>query len=211
MPRKQRQSGRPPGRPRMTEQSISTYDLILKNATNLFLRYSYPLVSIDDIANECNVTKATVYYYFSSKSELFTDVMIQMMKRINDRIQTILNEKISFRERLFKVTVAHLKATFHIDIDSFMQGTGDTLSSQQIKDIQEAEENMYKGIEHAFQHAMTNNEIPEIHTTFAVHAYMSLLKVGNYRDMHHQPIFPTEEETAQYIIDFFWSGLFQSP
>ena len=37
---------------------------------------------MDDVAKECGVTKATVYYYYSTKADLFTDTMVQMMIRI---------------------------------------------------------------------------------------------------------------------------------
>ena len=81
---------RSPGRPRRSEQTASTRDLVLKTAIQLFLDRGYAVVSIDDIARDCGVTKATVYYYFSSKTKLFTEAMIQMMNRIHDRIQIIL-------------------------------------------------------------------------------------------------------------------------
>ncbi|HET7578417.1 MAG TPA: TetR/AcrR family transcriptional regulator [Bacillales bacterium] len=203
------QHRRPPGRPRANEQSQSTRDLILKTAVQLFLDRGYPMVSIDDVAGASGVTKATVYYYFSSKAELFTETMIQMMDRINERIQAILSEKKPLRERLLKVTEAHLKATFHIDLDGFMQGTKETLSPIQIEKMREAEERMHKGIEQTFKDAIEQGEIPEVNPVFTAHAYLSLLQVGNYRDKHNTPIFPTVRETAQHIVQFFWSGLLQ--
>lgn len=205
-----RKHRRPPGRPRANEQTQSTRDLVIQTAIQRFLNHGYPMVSIDDIATDCNVTKATVYYYFSSKSELFTEALMQMMDLINDRIQAILSEQGPLQERLLKVTTAHLKATFQVDLDRFMQGTEDTLSTEQKEDIQEAEERMYQSIEQAFKNAMEHGEIPEVNPTFAAHSYISLLQVGNYRDKNHQPIFPTVEETAQHIVRFLWGGLFQS-
>lgn len=202
---KQRRS---PGRPRTNEQAEPTRDLVLTTAAQLFLDRGYPMVSIDDIAKDCGVTKATVYYYFSSKAKLFTEAMIQMMNRINERIQTILSSPESLRDRLRSVTRAHLTATFQINLDTFMQGTRETLSADQIQNMQEAEERMHKGVEQAFQDAMKQEEIPKMNPTFAAHSYLSLLEVGNYRDKYNQPIFPTVEETAEHIVQFFWSGLF---
>src|SRR5699024_6515409 len=151
---KQRRS---PGRPRTSEQTKSTQDIVLKTAVQLFLDRGYPAVSIDDIAKDCGVTKATVYYYFSSKPKLFTEAMIQMMDRINERIQTILSGPESLKDRLRNVTRAHLKATFQINLDAFMQGAEETLSTDQIQKMREAEERMHKGIEQAFQDAVEQN------------------------------------------------------
>ncbi|GAE92912.1 transcriptional regulator [Gracilibacillus boraciitolerans JCM 21714] len=206
-----KQHRRPPGRPRANEQSQSTRYLILKTAARLFLDHGYPMVSIDDIANACQVTKATVYYYFSSKAELFTETMIQLMNRINDRIQLILSEDLPLYDRLIKVTEAHLKATYHIDLDkSFMQGgTKDTLSDEQIKKMQEAEECMRKGIEKVFTDSMKQKEIAEVNPLFSTHVYLSLLQVGNVRDKNNTPIFPSVKETAEHIVQLLWKGLFQ--
>lgn len=74
-----------------------------------------------------------------------------MMNRINDRIQAILSGSEPLRDRLRSVTKAHLEATFRINLDAFMQGAKDTLSTDQIEKMQEAEERMYKGIEQVFR------------------------------------------------------------
>lgn len=152
-----------------------TRDLVLKTAVKLFLDRGYPMVSIDDIAKNCGVIKATVYYYFSSKTKLFTEAMVQMMDRINERIQSILSETGPLRSSLLKVTEAHLKATFQINLDTIMHGTKDTLSTDQIKKMREAEERMYKGMEQTFKDAMERGEIPEVNPTFATHCYLSML------------------------------------
>ena len=38
-----------------------------------------------EVAKVCGVTKATVYYYYSTKADLFTATMIQMMVRIREK------------------------------------------------------------------------------------------------------------------------------
>lgn len=201
-------SHRPPGRPRFDETEQPTDAMILKAASRLFLDNGYKEVSIDDVARACGVTKATVYYYFPSKAELFTETMIQMMDRIRARILSILQEDIPLRERLLKVTEAHLTATLDVDLEGFMRGTKNSLSAIQIKKMREAEEKMYQAIEKTFSEAIANGEIREINPTFAAHTYVSLLKVGNYRDAENQGIFSSSELAAGQIVDFFWNGLF---
>ncbi|WP_077615316.1 TetR/AcrR family transcriptional regulator [Caenibacillus caldisaponilyticus] len=198
---------RPPGRPKVNEQNSSTRDLILKTALELFLDRGFPLVSIDNIAQSSGVTKATVYYYFSSKAELFTEAIVRMMDRITNRIQSILSEDLPLKTRLLKMTHAHLKATYRIDLDHFMQGAGDSLSEQQIDRIRLAEARMYEAVEQAFIEAMDRKEIPKINPEFATQIYLALLKVGNHRGKDHRPMFSSVEETARHIICFFWNGL----
>lgn len=201
-------NNRSPGRPRAKEQERPTQEVILNAASLLFIDNGFKEVSIDDVAKACKVTKATVYYYYGSKAELFTETMIQMMNRIRERILSMLQEKTPLQTRLLKITEAHLKATVEVDLDGIMRGTKNALSAKQIQQMREAEENMYKGIERAFIDAMARGEISEVNPTFAAHAYVSLLKVGNYRHADNTPIFPTIEETAEQIVHLFWRGLF---
>ncbi|HEX7064386.1 MAG TPA: TetR/AcrR family transcriptional regulator [Bacillales bacterium] len=199
---------RPPGRPRTEEKGHPTHKLVLEAAVHLFLDNGYQEVSIDDVAKACGVTKATVYYYYATKAELFTESMIHMMERIRRRIVSMLKEDIPLRNRLLKVAEAHLQATLDVDLEGFMRGAKNALSDDQIRQIREAEEQMYQSIEEAFTFAVEQGEITDVNPTFAAHAYISLLKIGNYRDADNQPIFPTTRETADQIIGFFWNGLF---
>lgn len=200
-------SNRSPGRPRHSEQKQPTNQIILQSATQLFLEKGFQEVSVDDVANECNVTKATVYYYYDSKAELFTETMVQMMFRIREHMQVILQGDQPLRARLLQVAEAHLTATVNIDLEGFMREMKNALTADQIKKVQEAEESMYEELEKAFVDAMENGEISEVHSKFTAHAYLSLLKVGNYRNSDQTAIFPSTQETAEHIVDFFWNGL----
>lgn len=52
-----------------------TKDDILEAATKLFLQRSYDAVSIKDITEAVGVTKGALYHHFSSKEELFSEVI----------------------------------------------------------------------------------------------------------------------------------------
>ncbi len=198
---------RPLGRPRASDRKQPTTDIILRAAIELFLTNGYQEVSVEDVARAANVTKATVYYYYPSKAALFTETIVQLMNRIHGQIQGILQKSIPLRERLLEIAEAHLTATFDIDLDSFMRETKNTLSEEQTVRMQKAEEHLYKSIEQALTEAVDKGEISTIHPTFAAHAYVALLRVGNYRDRNGNGIFLTTTEAAEQIIDFFWSGL----
>lgn len=77
-------------------------ELIVGSARNLFNRFGYKRVSMDEIAKEAGVTKRTVYAYFSSKEELlkyFINEEIQNMRKIVDKIE---GEDISFFDKIHK-------------------------------------------------------------------------------------------------------------
>lgn len=68
---------------------------ILKAAKELFTKYGFKKVSMDEIASETGVTKKTVYSYFSSKEELLKDVIkeeLQNIKKIIDKAEKQSND-----------------------------------------------------------------------------------------------------------------------
>ncbi|WP_102335399.1 TetR/AcrR family transcriptional regulator [Salimicrobium jeotgali] len=199
------------GRPKISEQKQPTYEAILQSASTLFMEYGYQRVSIDDVAGHSGVTKATVYYYYATKADLFTKTMEHTMEMISLQMEKILREETSLYNKLLRIADAHLKATFHIDMEGLMRETRSSLSEKQRKATKKAEEMLHTTLEKAFMDAVTSGEIPEVPLKFAVQTYVTLLRVGNYRDHANLPLFSTTEETAETLVTFYWNGLFARP
>jgi len=191
----------------MSDRKKPTKEIILENAVKLFLKRGYQLVSMDDVAKECDVTKATVYYYYSTKAELFTDAMVQMMIRISDRIKKILSIDRPLKDNLLEIVKIHLQATFDIDLKTFIKDAKISLTDEQMIQMNYAEEKMYEVIENAIENAMNKGEIPKGNSKFATHAFFAILKVGNFRDMNNHSIINSIDEMANEIVNFFWRGM----
>ena len=56
---------------------------IIEAARKLFGKYGFKKVTMDEIAREANVTKKTVYTYFSSKEELFKYFIDEELKKVD--------------------------------------------------------------------------------------------------------------------------------
>lgn len=56
-------------------QSKDRKQVILETATRIFARFGYNKTALDEIAQEANIAKGTIYYYFSSKEEIFLQVV----------------------------------------------------------------------------------------------------------------------------------------
>lgn len=201
------QNNRPLGRPPQDNIKKPTRVLILEKAVQLFLHKGYQLVSMDDVAKECGVTKATVYYYYSTKADLFTDAMFQMMVRISERISELLSTSNSLRENLLQIVKIHLKSTFEIDLKAFMKDAKVSLSEEQIRQMNEAEEKMYSVLEAAIKRAMDEGVIPQGNPKFGAHAFFAIVTVGNYRDKNQKALISSVDLMAEQIMDFFWKGL----
>ncbi|WP_027724194.1 TetR/AcrR family transcriptional regulator [Tuberibacillus calidus] len=198
---------RPPGRPPLSETDTPKDQMILDTATRLFIDLGYKNVSVDEIAEACGVTKATVYYYFESKSNLFTEAMVRMMKHILEKMIAILAQKKPLKERLYEVILAHLKATQTIDIESFLRESETALTPEERQRMKRAEDELYEVIGKTIAEEMPSRLTAGIHPMFASQALVSLLKVGHYTRQDGKRLFQSPEEAAQTIVDFYWNGM----
>ncbi|PHD58471.1 TetR/AcrR family transcriptional regulator [Bacillus wiedmannii] len=201
------QKQRPLGRPRQNKNTKSTKETILEVATRLFLTQNYQVVSMDEVAKVCGVTKATVYYYYSTKADLFTATMIQMMIRIRENMSQILSTNKTLKERLLDFAKVYLHATMDIDMKNFMKDAKLSLSEEQLKELKNAEDNMYEVLEKALDKAMQIGEIPKGNATFAAYAFVSLLSMGNFKDENHNDMPSNIDNLAKEIVSFYWNGL----
>ena len=53
---------------------------VINAARDLFTKYGYKKVSMDEIAKEANVTKKTIYSYFSDKEAMFKYLQVKNFK-----------------------------------------------------------------------------------------------------------------------------------
>ena len=56
----------------------NTKEYIINTARSFFSKHDYVNVSMSDIARELNITKAALYYHFTSKAEIYKKVLAQV-------------------------------------------------------------------------------------------------------------------------------------
>jgi AcrR family transcriptional regulator len=80
--------------PTLKDKSIAEkQSFILDSAWQLFERFGYKKVSVDDIAQKLKISKGAIYLYFSSKEELFIKVLERNLKAPLDRARLIAQSK----------------------------------------------------------------------------------------------------------------------
>lgn len=195
------------GRPRKEDGDMPTKEIILNIATEMFLEKGYPLVSMDDVANKCDVTKATVYYYYKTKAELFTDAMVELLTRIRQKSASLLKTDKPLKDQFFHILKAHLEATTDIDITALMREAEISLPADQFSALKQAEKALYSELENALTEAMDKGELPSNNPHFATLVFVNLLTVRNAMDETFKQSFTTTDELAKYMINFYWNGL----
>src|SRR3954471_15750009 len=70
-----------PGRSELREAIGAKAEAVLAAAERAFLAYGFGVVSMDAIARDAGVSKATVYAHFTSKEELFGSVIARLSEQ----------------------------------------------------------------------------------------------------------------------------------
>lgn len=204
-----RSDKRKPGRPK-TGIPSTVKPTVLRTASALFMEFGYDSVSLEQIAAAAGVTKASVYYYFHNKAELFAASVIHMMSYIGSRTSALLDAPGTFRERLASVAEAYMQHA-HIDFESLMREAGPALTNEQTEGIREAERSIHEVLAAAFRKEMKQGEVREGDPLLYAYAFSSLMMLGargdtagGERSGARQAAFP--DLTAEGIVDLFWTG-----
>jgi len=70
-----------------------TKEYIIDTARQLFSKFSYLGVSMNDIARRVNITKAALYYHFTGKKEIYEKVLDNVFDDLSLSITQALKEK----------------------------------------------------------------------------------------------------------------------
>ena len=85
-------------------------DHILDIAEKLFTEYGYKSASIREIARECGVTNAAIYYHFPNKESLFAEVMQRHAENLREQMARAGENIESARARIVAILNAYVNA-----------------------------------------------------------------------------------------------------
>ncbi len=200
-------STRPPGRPRQSEQR-STPDMILRTAAHLFMESGYDAVSVDAMAEAVGITKASIYYYFPTKSDVFTAAMEALMVTIHRESKRILDGPGPFGDRLRALAAGRLAvAETRFDYDRVLAEADPQLTPGQRERLQEAMHRVSGLIVDAFRVESQKGTIRPTNADFAAHAFLALLNVGYARKPDGSRIFANAQDAADAVVSLVLSGL----
>ncbi len=87
---------------------IPTKDLIIDSAEKLFARFGYLGVSMADIADSLEITKAALYYHFSSKEDLYLKVLENAFREFSETIKKISDEDLNIQKKFCKTITTYI-------------------------------------------------------------------------------------------------------
>jgi AcrR family transcriptional regulator len=89
------------------------YKRVIRTAEELFKKVGFRAVTMELVAREANVAKATLYSYFKNKDELYVEVCARMARILRGAVeQALMKPDTSLDERLAEAVVAKHRPVF---------------------------------------------------------------------------------------------------
>ncbi len=82
---------------------------IIEAARNRFAHFGFSKVTMDEIAGDVEMGKASLYYYFPTKEDLFRSVVLEEQSEFVKNIEEILGRHASASEKLNEYVAQRLK------------------------------------------------------------------------------------------------------
>lgn len=77
---------------------------ILSKSEGLFMRYGIKSITMDEIANHCNISKKTIYQIFTDKDAIITEVVRRHMSNDVCKLNAIQNEASSALNEIIQIS-----------------------------------------------------------------------------------------------------------
>ncbi|RCX12819.1 TetR family transcriptional regulator [Fontibacillus phaseoli] len=197
---------RPLGRPVQQQDGLPTSRQILLAASRLFMEKGFDSVSMNQVAERCGITKASIYYYFPTKTELFVASIVETLTQVNERIRELLEQPGTFQSRLIRITENYLKVP-QVHMNGMFEQVKRHLTDEQQQTLIQYENGLYETLKEGFEAAVKSREIACEDPLLTAHIYVSMLRVGERQYDHTQVLFPSERDAAEAIVAFLWRGI----
>jgi len=192
--------------PKFTDQEREQiHQSILIKGKELFIQYGLAKTSIDDIILVCGIGKGTFYKFFSSKEELY----LEILKNEEEVRETVLNEL--FRENLPPKEL--LSSFFHTSFELveknpflqrvFQNDEHERLSRKLPEQMFEFSENHRKRGIHAIKTLMDRGVLPKNDPQVIVGIIQAVMMIRLHQQEIGYGVFP---KVMEQIIEFVSEG-----
>ena len=191
-----------------TKQHTEIRGRILTRAEEMFLKFGFSKVTMDEIASNSGVSKKTLYTFFLSKEELLRELILNMRCTAQDRIENIFSSnETDFIEKLRKLmnllTILYIKFDGPL-LEDLHKNVPDLW--QQVNEF--GEENVVQYIMNLISQGVEKGILrKDIDHRLIAEIFLSAVKrITNYEILAQIPI--SSEQVFESLIKVIFSGIF---
>jgi TetR/AcrR family transcriptional regulator len=195
--------------------STGTRALILESAERRFARYGYSKVTMDEIAAEAGLKKASLYYYFPTKEELYHAVLDQEFAKFQKDVELIVAGDNAARERILAYVDSRYEffnRLLHLNTMDYRLATRNKPALRAIFRRYAAQESRW--LTSLFEEGQKRGEFGSVSPRKSAEAFLHLmqgLRARFMRDYEDGPvgpaIFSQFRRELLFITDIFLNGI----
>lgn len=124
----------------LSARSQRKVNSIVEQAARLFVRHGFHKVTMESIAQYANVSKVTLYKYFTDKSALYEHILLQQLQQDIVVTKDIVTDIIPYHEKWRRLI--HYVVSKHQEADYVIQDDSLLLSLDATKQIKEYDDQL---------------------------------------------------------------------
>lgn len=182
---------------------------IINRAMEMFLQYGYEGTSITKLQESLHIGRATLYYYFKDKNDLFHSVSLYFVKELsiidmNNQKEISLGDMIEMQIRLFSKIRSELMALYNKEVKLHHLKHLFQTSISLFKDVEQIHKQYQKNLKNAWtqaiQYSMDHHEISkDVQVVPLANLFMSI------QDSSSKVFTPdTVKLDREYISSYFY-------
>lgn len=186
---------------------MSTKDEIIDAAVKLFTDYGYHKATMDLIAEEVGVAKGTIYWYFSSKKELFMEILKVDFHRYFDFLQELRdNNQLNSQEKMETIIVNRMDHfEKHKPIFRELMTNNEEIDKEFKEEMMGLRDKHAQLLADLFSQGIENGEFEIEDSYIAALAFMGInISISNDNLLTNQE---NKERTARILKDFIFNGI----
>lgn len=110
---------------------------ILRHAKLLFRQKGFSSISMNELVVSVGLTKPTIYYHFTDKETLFTEVVVEMLRHGNELFTAGIKSCKGCREKLYKLAEGYFRFS-PASLSTLMRDATEHLAEAHVKKIMES-------------------------------------------------------------------------
>ena len=147
---------------------------ILSSALSVFKKHGIEKATMDEIAKEADFGKATLYYYFSSKEEIFAEQLVRGWRMIWESIEPIVHQtnqpKNTFIDSLNTIGALVRKDQVLFEFLFTAPKALPDAAGESNQDWKKYQKKMYGVLQSLLEEAIEKKEFPEIRSDMLMRA-----------------------------------------
>ena len=179
---------------------------IFQAAYPLFVEHGYKSVSMQEIADDVPINKATLYHHFRNKDAIFLAVVRASLKNMRDQVEATIERGGTAQEQFVAIAATMFENT-RSDLGRLMTDVHEYLPMDDRLDLMRDDANPWDLYEAIFTTAIERGELPETDARTATSMFIGLIYGQTWSRKIGRIDTPLDKQVAVQIVETLFGGL----